>query len=508
LNSTTALSFGFILITTLEIVIHVGVRYHQFYLLSQERTGAIKQAVRWLARPCFVCTATTAVGFGTLMISSIPMVRQLGFIMSFGVVISYALAMVLTPAFFLRMKTLDLPHGSGMLRDWFDRVLLVFEHGIFKHPKLLTYIGIIVAAVFLAGTPMIHTDTQILRMLKGSTKEVQDIAFVEDKLSPVQSVELIIEGDNNAFRKPEMWKKVAELEARLKKIPEVATVDSILPFLKYLNGLVGNEERKQEIFSRPGLAAQLIAMIRFGAGGERIVERFLNHSNDKLHISIRIKNAPSVPIHDTIQRVHSTAQHVMQGDSKVSVTGDLAVISDQSSDLIKDQIRSLFIAGLIITALMMIQLGSPVLGLLCLIPNIPPVAAVFGVMGWLGYALNSVTVFTATVAIGLAADNTIHYLTQLKREIRIRPEQGIEACVSQAYRLTAKQMTAWTVVTLFGFLALAFSPFRPVECFGIAGSTAILIGMYGDLGFVQALILSSRTVRNTIQKLIDKELHG
>jgi predicted RND superfamily exporter protein len=355
---------------------------------------------------------------------------------------------------------------------------------------------------------MIHSDTQILHMLKGSTKEAQDIAFVEDKLSPVQSVELIIEGDNNAFKKPEMWKKVAELEARLKKIPEVAAVDSILPFLEYLNGLVGNQDSKQDVFSHPGLVAQLLALTRFGAGGERIVDRFLNHSNDKLHISVRIRNSPAVPIHDTIRRIHSTAQHVMQGDSKVSVTGDLVVISDQSSDLIKNQIRSLFIAGLIITALMMIQLGSPVLGLLCLIPNIPPVAAVFGVMGWLGYTLNSVTVFTATVAIGLAADNTIHYLTQLKREIRIRPEQGIEACVSQAYRLTAKQMTAWTVVTLCGFLALTFSPFRPVECFGIAGSTAILIGMYGDLAFVQAVILSSPTIRNSLQRLIEKELRG
>ncbi|MBI4964028.1 MAG: MMPL family transporter [Desulfomonile tiedjei] len=509
LNSTTALSFGFILITTLEIVIHMVVRYHQFYQDSASKTGAIKQAVRWLARPCLVCSATTAVGFGTLMISSIPMVRQLGFIMSFGVMTSYVLAMILTPAFFVTIKSLDLPGDSGMLRDWLGRVLLGLEQSIFKRPRFLVLIGVLATAVLLAGTPMIHTDTQILSMLKGSTKEVQDISFVEERLSPVQSVELMLEGESQDFKKPELWKRVAELEKRLKQIPEVADVDSILPFLEYLNGLVGSDGGKQDgLFSHPALIPQLLAMTRFGTGGERILNRFLNPAQDKLHISVRIRNSSSVPVHDTIQRILSTAKDTMNGASKVSITGELVLVAEQSSAVIADQIWSLFLAGLIITALMMIQLGSPMLGLLCLLPNIAPVAAVFGVMGWLGYTLNSVTVFVATVAIGLAADNTIHYLTQLKREITLHPEQGIEACVSRAYKLTAKQIAAWSVVILFGFLALVFSPFRPVECFGVAGSAAILIGLYGDLLFIQALILSSRTIRKALGRLIEKQMLG
>ncbi len=81
LNSTTVLSFGFIPITTVEIVIHMVVRYHFFHVEATRKDDAIKKAVRWLARPCLICTCTTAVGFGTLMVNSIPMVKQLGFIM-------------------------------------------------------------------------------------------------------------------------------------------------------------------------------------------------------------------------------------------------------------------------------------------------------------------------------------------------------------------------------------------------------------------------------------------
>ncbi len=196
----------------------------------------------------------------------------------------------------------------------------------------------------------------------------------------------------------------------------------------------------------------------------------------------------------------------MKGVAKVAVTGDIAVVAQQASALIRDQIRSMFLAAAIITILMMLQMNSSLLGLICLLPNIPPVAAAFGIMGWFGISLDNVTVFAATVAIGLAADNTIHYLTQLKREIRLNPDQGMEECVRRAYRLTAKQIGSWSVVTLFAFVALTLSPFRPVMFFGILGCSSILLGLFGDLIFLQSLILSSKMIRNTIRKRIDKEM--
>jgi predicted RND superfamily exporter protein len=195
----------------------------------------------------------------------------------------------------------------------------------------------------------------------------------------------------------------------------------------------------------------------------------------------------------------------MKGVASVSVTGELAVIAHQTSELINDQVKSMLIAIVIITVLMMIQMGSFVLGLICLVPNIPPVASVFGIMGWFGISLDSVTVFAATVAIGLAVDNTIHFLTQMKREIQLHGNPGTtESCVSTAYRLTAKQIASWSLVTLLGFLALSISPFRPVVFFGILGCSAITLGLYGDLIFLQSLILSWSPIKNTIRKLMEK----
>ncbi len=89
LNATTSLSFGLILITTLEMVIHMVTRYNQFHQDVPDRILAVKQTVRYLSRPFFICSATTAVGFGACMITSIPMVFQLGLVMSLGISICF-----------------------------------------------------------------------------------------------------------------------------------------------------------------------------------------------------------------------------------------------------------------------------------------------------------------------------------------------------------------------------------------------------------------------------------
>ena len=87
----------------------------------------------------------------------------------------------------------------------------------------------------------------------------------------------------------------------------------------------------------------------------------------------------------------------------------------------------------------------------------------------------------------------------------MNPEQGIEPCVASAYVLTARQMASWSVVTLLGFLALVVSPFRPVVLFGMLGCSALVLGLYGDLFFLQSLLLSSPRIRRTIRRLIERE---
>ena len=147
--------------------------------------------------------------------------------------------MILTPALFSWMKTLDTPEESGLVIDWLDDILKKIEDAIFAHSRIFVAVGLTITVLLFAGAPLIRSDTQILRMLNDSTPEVKDLEFVEKNLTSVNSVELLVQADDNAFKKPSTLEKISELEQQLKQIPEVVCVDSFLPLLGYLNNLVG-----------------------------------------------------------------------------------------------------------------------------------------------------------------------------------------------------------------------------------------------------------------------------
>lgn len=509
LNSATSISFGLVLITTLEIVIHVIVRYSQFRGDAPDKEGAVRETVRYLARPCLMCSATAAVGFGTCMITPLPMVFQLGLIMSVGILISYCLAMILAPAFIMETRFLDSYEHVTVSMDLLSRGLDTAKRSILHDHRAYTLIGVTFTIAMFAGVFFIHSDPQILRQLKASNPELQDIRFVGANLTPVHTLELILEADKGAFKQPEIWKNVLEVEQRLKQIPEVASVDSLLPFLQYTHRLMGKEpSRGDDLFTKPGLVPQLLMMIGLSNDGKRMIRRFLTEDSDRLRISVRIKNSDDASIGTTIEEVTDAAASALQGKAVPVVTGALAVVATQGDDLIEAELKSMGLALGIITVLMMIQMGTPLFGLISLIPNIPPLATVFGIMGWFGICLDGVTVFAATVAVGLAVDNTIHFVAQLKREMRLHPHLNVEQALFQAYDLAGKPMAAWSIVTCLGFLAMVATPFRASENFGILVASAVFMGIFGDLFFMQSIILRFPRVQSLIAHRIAREIRG
>lgn len=507
LNASTSLSFGLILITSLEIVIHMVARFNQFLQIAPDREQAVKETVRYLARPCLISSATTAVGFGSCMVTSIPMVFQLGFVMSLGITISFCLAMILTPAVLIAMKSLEIKTDEEVSGDVLSRVLEKVKQAISRHHKAFVVVGFSIAGIMLAGAPLIRTDPQIFRQLGESSPEVRNIGFVQENLTSVHSIQLVLEAQDNSFKKPEIWKKVKELETLLKKNPEVIATDSFFPFLEYMHLMAqGEETEHKDVLSAPGAISQLLVITALTPDGKRMIRSHLDDTFKTLRISVRIKNSASTPIVETIDSIRSAAQAVVAGEASVTVTGEAVVVSAQGEDLVRSEIYSLFIAIAIITVLMMIQMGTPLFGLLSLVPNIPPLATVFGLMGYLRIPLDGVTVFAATVAIGLAVDNTIHFVAQLKREVKLNPGLGVQECVFRAYSLAAKPMASWSLVTLLGFLALLVTPFQAAVYFGMLVSSAVLMGIFGDLIFMQSMILTFPSVQNLIRKLLDKEI--
>jgi uncharacterized protein len=503
LNSTTALSFGLVLVVSVAVVVHIVTHYYESSQHVEDRVEAVKQALRVIGRPCLMCTLTTSLAFATIMVSSIPMVRQLGFVMSLGVLMSFVLSMVLTPAALVALKPIDNRTHAKMSVDWISWIFRRLGDFVFSHYRLCAYFGILLTAVMLAGTPWIKVDTQVLRLFVDSSDVLANIRFTESNLAPVHRLELVAESEDGAFKDPQIWKRVAELATRLRALPEVATVDSPLPLLRYLHGLLAKPGFDPErLLEDRRLLAQIMSVMTFGTEGKRQLRKYLDPQFGSLHLTVRIKDPLTTPIAQTISKIENVSREVLKDRAKCSITGELVVFSAQAGEVVKSQVLSLVLAFTCITAMMMIQFKSWVLGLLSLIPNLLPMAVIFGVMGWFGIALDNVTVFAATVAIGLSVDDTIHYLTQLKREISA-PKTGppdIEASLATAYRKSAKALISTTSTLFFGFMVLSLTPTQPAIYFGLLGSSAILAALLGDLVFMPAVILTFPVLRGLVTR--------
>lgn len=508
LNSTTGLSFGMILVVSVAAVVHIVTHYNERFRLVRDREEALKQALAIVARPCLMCSLTTATGFATITVSTIPMVRQLGIIMSLGVLASYVLAVVITPALLVKMN----PPGDNAFRrmeaDWLAAAFEKMQRFVFAHYRFCTVAGLALAGLMVAGAPRIRSDTQVLRMLTDRTKEMQDLRFVEENLANVHTIEIMIEAPEGTFKRAKSWQQVRAIENRVHDVPQVDRTESLLSTFQYLDGVLssGQDMNSGELFTNPGLIPQLLAMMSFSQEGRAILHRYVDKRFSRTRISVRIINSPEVPVGITLERIRDAALGQVDRIGTGAVTGALAVFESQASDLVRAQTLSLVLALSSITILMILQFRSVILGLISLIPNAVPLTVIFGVMGWFDISLDTVTVFAATISIGLSVDDTIHFLTQFQQEILSGAEhEDISICLAGAYHVTAKALMSTSAVLFFGFLMLLLSPFRPVIAFGILGSSAVLSALMADLMFMPSIILSVKPLRNVMNRLMRSE---
>lgn len=503
LNATTSLSFGLVLVVSVSTIIHIVSHYYEASRHEEDRVTAVRKALAIVMRPCLMCSLTTAVAFATIMVSTIPMVRQLGLVMFLGVLTSFVLALILTPAFLLVLRPVDRRIHERMAEDWISRAFFHVKSFLFAHYRACAASGIIFTIVMLAGAPFIHIDTQILRLFVSSSSELADIRYVEANLTPVRTLELTVELTPGAFKQPQTWKKISELQDRLGKIPEISSVDSMLPLVTYLHQeLSGPKATSADLYEKKGIVGEILGVMSWGKDGRELLGRYLNKDFSRIHLSVRTRSTHPTPMGTIIEQVEKTAKSVMGPSAKVVVTGEQAVFAAQASEVVKSQVLSLVLALSAITLLVTLQLRSWILGLISLFPNIPPVAVIIGLMGWTGIPLDNVTVFAVAIAIGLAVDDSIHYLTQLRRDIASsEPGEGrVRRILDQSYQTTAKTLMSTSATLFFGFLALSFTPTQPAIYFGFLGAAAILVALWGDVVFLPSLILTFPALSRLLER--------
>jgi len=266
-----------------------------------------------------------------------------------------------------------------------------------------------------------------------------------------------------------------------KPIDGIQSVESLTPLIFRLSLRLSPVGMMPEFVFR-----QLVSK----SSGDDMMKSYFDPISKSFRLIIHIKNHSSDQIEAILKQVKNEAEHTFAQGIEITLSGQLIMLRSQVTDLVLSQLKTLFWALFVITILMMLQLKSFVLGLLSLIPNMFPLITIFGLMGWLHIPLDPLTIFAAVISFGLSVDDSIHYLTELKREMMYLKKDGtVHECLSKAYYKTSRALVSTTAVLFLSAVGLLFSSFQHVFSLGLLISSASITALVGDLIFMPAIVV-------------------
>ncbi len=484
LNLATGLSFGFILVVSTTTVFHIVTTYLQLMKI-EPNDMVLTKTLQTVMRPCFMCALTTATGFLSLTMSPVPMIRQAGIIISIGVLLSFFLTLVISSFFLPKFLIFNGSRCFQKKSDLLDRFIKTYLIAGFNKPTLSLLVGIVFILVMSLGIPKIQTIKHLTNPFIKNTQEAKDLEYIKHHISTGTSFSIILQSLNNNFNTREFWYDLIQFEEKIKSIPGIEGIES-------LTQLVFRMALK---FSPAGIKPEKV-FYQIQSRDNDMIRTYFDPVAKRLRIIVHIQSQTSDQVEAILKQVKDEAEQSFSKEIVTALSGQLILLRSQTLNLVSSQMKTLFLALFVITILMIIQLKSVVLGMLSLIPNLFPLITIFGIMGWFHIPLDPLTIFAAVISFGLSVDDSIHYLTQLKREMSVSNTIcNIQDCLKTAYHKTSRALVSTTAVLFLSALGLLFSSFSHVFSLGVLISSACVISLFGDLVFMPAAVLTFRPFR-------------
>ncbi|MEX2491380.1 MAG: MMPL family transporter [Nitrospirales bacterium] len=510
----TVISSNFIsllLIITMSLTIHLIVRYRiliESHPTTDQKT-LVFETMRIMAEPCFYTAITTIVAFCSLVVSDIRPVIDFGWIMTIGIAFAFALNFIFFPA----MLTL-LPREQFMARrdftQSFTNSLASFSQ---RRPKSIVWFCAALALFGLLGVAQLEVENRFIDHFKSSTEIYQGMELIDTQLGGTIPLEFVIDADADfyaslkeskvddaAFEDPfaneeegkaneatywfngDRLRKVEEIHDYLEQLPEIGKVLSIATGMKVFLQL--NDGRMPDDYELAVLRKWIPEDVK-----KALIDPYLSKDGNQTRITMRlIDSAPMLKRKELIQNIKAyLVNELGYARSDIHATGLAVLYNNLLQSLYKSQILTLGAVFLSILAMFMVLFRDLFMGFLAILPNVFAAGMVLGLMGWVGIPLDLMTITIAAITIGIAVDDTIHYIHRFQLEFKQHGNYvtTVKACHGSIG--VAMYYTSFTIAA--GFSILALSSFIPTIYFGLLTSFAMIIALLSNLTLLAALLI-------------------
>lgn len=508
----TVISSNFIsllLIMTLSLTIHLIVRYREFQHDEPEASprDTLRNTVMAMIKPCFYMAITTIVAFGSLTFSGIRPVIDFGWMMTLGLTVAFLITFVIFPAL---LTLLPPPLDSRVTSDqipFTDAFARFTEH----FGKTVLVGSGVIAVLCVMGLSKLTVENSFIDYFKSSTEIHQGMITIDNRLGGTTPLDVVItddpppEGANGGdpfasdcdpfvedcgageeYR--DTWytyQKMEELEAvheYLDGLPETGKVLSINTTLGILARI--NQGEPLDALELAFVPAAVPDDLQ-----DTLLTPYISEEHDQARFSIRIlETMPELRRQELLNRIHEhLTTELGYSKDQVLFAGMTVMYNNMLQSLFDSQIKTIGVVFAAIMAMFLILFRSLKLALIGIAPNLIAAGSVLGLMGWMGIPLDMMTITVAAITVGIAVDDTIHYIHRFKTEFQ--KDGDYIATMHRCHRSIGQAMFFTSLTIISGFSILVLSNFIPTIYFGLFTGFAMFMALVGALTLLPRLIV-------------------
>ena len=478
LNFVTVMLPPVVYVVGFAYSVHVVSSFDREFARGRDKRAAVRAAVEEVLMPLTLTSLTTAIGFASLAVTDIASIRDFGLFATLGSVIAWLSALVVVPA---GLMLLPARPPQQVENDWFEGMAprLARFNVRFRRPILWT--GAFLAVASLMAASHIKLSTDYLSNFSRDSAIRQNFDKVASAFGGAVPLQIVLESDiADAFKQPVNLRVIAELENWLKTQAEVGGAFSLVDYLGVLHRALAPELAQEHPIPRSaGLVDHLLLM-----GASDDVDRFVDARYTTTVLHINTSAVSTADLNELGRRIEARLAQ-LPAHLRGHVTGSSYVIARTIDNVSRSQVYSLATALFAIYVVLAILFGSLRVAVLALLPNTLPILAYFGVLGASGITLNLTTSLIADVVLGIAVDETIHFMSRYNVAARRAANEQIG--ISTALTSVLRPATFTTASLCVGFLALMAGELRYQVQFGLLAATTLAISWMLYLTLTPAL---------------------
>jgi predicted RND superfamily exporter protein len=505
----TVISSNFIallLILNMAMNIHVTVRFLQIKKEFENISikDAVYEASSKMFRPILYTVLTTICAFLSLIFSGIKPIIDFGWMMSLGLIVSIVVTFTLIPALLNLFSNSEDSINQNEEKSKITNTLSNFSKG---NTYLIFGTSIVVIFLSVFGISKLEVENSFINYFDKKTEIYKGMKKIDDQLGGTTPLDIILKfpaSENKKEKDDEFseWEedskdskndiskywftrnkidKILKVHDYLDSLPEVGKVISFGSIIRVAEDLTG---KKLETLEAGVLYSKIPAEIK-----KEIISPYISVKDNEARISIRIKDSSkNLRRNDLIIKINSELKSkVGLAEEEYKLAGVLILFNNLLQSLFKSQILTLGVVMLGISFMFLVLFRNITLSLIGVVPNFMAAFFILGIIGLLGIPLDMMTITIAAITIGIAVDNSIHYIYRFKEEFE--KLKNYNETVDRCHNTVGVAILNTSITIVFGFSILVLSNFIPTIYFGIFTGIAMLLALISVLTLLPKLIL-------------------